>query len=98
MTPISYRLDKSLPFTAWVPCQASLPLVPAQEGGEWEKFSFWVVLTTGPRFATWTLHAGYGLQTHPTGSGLLLLTQTGYKLDTWITCPIANVSDEKNKE
>lgn len=46
---------------------------------------------------TRTLPDGYGLQTHPTGNGLLLLTQTGYKLDTWITCPIANVSDQKNK-
>ena len=47
---------------------------------------------------TWTLHTGYGLQAHLTGNGLLLRTQTGYKLDTWTTRPIANMSDEKNKK
>lgn len=45
-----------------------------------------------------TLHTDHGLQTHPSGNGILLLTYAGYKPDTWITCPITNVSNEKNKK
>lgn len=52
MSPVADTLDKSHLGTAQGPCQASRPLVPAQEC---EKLSFCVILTTDPHFAarTW---------------------------------------------
>lgn len=52
------QLTEASPSAVQVPCQAALPLsVPpassSSEQGEREKFSVWVIQTTGRRFATW---------------------------------------------
>lgn len=58
VTPVTYRLDKSLLPLSFMDAMPSFPptssLVTAQEWGEWEKFSFCIMQTTGPSFKTWT--------------------------------------------
>lgn len=80
VTSITYRLDKSLPLSFMDAMPGFLPTSSSSGVGGIE-IQLLHHANYRPKFCnmdTWTLHTGYGLQTHLTGKNIFLLSQTGH--------------------
>lgn len=81
MIPIAHRLDKSLPLSFMAAMPGFPPTISSSGTGGMGEIQLLHHANYRPKFYNidmWTLHTGYGLQTHLTLKKIFLLPQTGH--------------------